>query len=267
MKSLKKKNRRAGQSKRNGNKGTTESKCRSLVPYDGNSNSVVVGGQEAEKSFLEETPVDVILAEPKPSVEMLAKQIGLRWHRTLEGIFETARIVAHADATLKSPDKKLLMQQLNMKKSYFSKLARIGRDERIQRSNVIKALLPNISVMYAMTYWTDEKVAEYVARESKPTTSSKKENSLQLELSTKRIPRAADRVLTFLNNMTVEQAREIDEVLNQLEGKYPLQVDSYSGKFYGRVFALVDDFPRFPSPLDSIDPDLALLPARAEAAE
>jgi hypothetical protein len=158
MKSLKKKNRRAGQSKRNGNKGTTESKCRSLVPYDGNSNSVVVGGQDAAKSFLEETPVDVILAEPKPSVEMLAKQIGLRWHRTLEGIFETARIVAHADATLKSPDKKLLMQQLNMKKSYFSKLARIGRDERIQRSNVIKALLPNISVMYAMTYWTDERL-------------------------------------------------------------------------------------------------------------
>jgi len=266
MKSLKKKNRRAGQSKRNENKGTTESKCRSLVPYDGNSNSVVVRKQDFAKSFLEETPVDVILAQPKPSIEMLARQIGLRWHRSLKGIFEAARIAAHADATLKPADKKTLMQQIDMKKSYFSKLVQIGRDKRLHDPEVRKALTPNVSYIYKMTLASDEDIAHVVACATK-LDYEQKEKLPPFGLTSRQIPRGANRIITFLSTMTTEIARKFDADLNRLEKKYPIQVDSFSGDHIPSTYVLVRRFPRFPRPLDSTDSDLALLPARAEAAK
>jgi hypothetical protein len=53
------------------------------------------------ESFPEETSLAEILAMKKPTVEVFAAQIGLRWQKSVRGIVEAGQLAAHAYATLK----------------------------------------------------------------------------------------------------------------------------------------------------------------------
>ena len=196
---------------------------------------------------------------------MLATQIGLRWHRSLNGIFEVCQLAAYAAKKLKSKEKKLLMERLGMKKSYFSKLVKIGSDKRLQLSNVLPALLPNVTFLYTVTGWTDEEIALFVRRKNsgKPITAAQsQEHKSWCGVSSRRIPVAANRVILFGSEMTAELACEVDAILNELERKYPLQVDSRSHPSFDRTYTIVEDFPRTPAPLDLLkNPQPAIIDA------
>lgn len=94
------------------------------------------------ESFPEETSVAEILAMKKPTVELFVAQIGVRWQKTVKGVFEVAQLAAHAAVVLKPKEKKRLMGRLHMKKSYFSKLVRIGLDMGLKDPEVFQLLRP-----------------------------------------------------------------------------------------------------------------------------
>jgi hypothetical protein len=223
------------------------------------SNAAIAPAVDASESFSQETPVAEILANRKPSVDLLAGQICLRWHRSMSGIIEACRLAAHADATLKAKEKKVLMGRLGIKKSYFSKLVKIGRDKRLQRKKVLQSLKPNVTQMYAMTRWADEDIVDYVKSERPLASNASKspgQNSTKLVrdyMPSNPVARAIHRAIEF-GAITADQVRAVDAILNDMERKYPIYVLSCSDEsaVFNARYTLIEDFPRCPAPLDQI---------------
>jgi hypothetical protein len=145
------------------------------------------------------------------------------------------------------------MERLGMKKSFFSKLAKIGRDKRLVREEVYRALPPNITLIYGLTSWTDEDIAGYIklgkfSRPAMPRSSTNNKDTITLFARSNRIPVAADRVIQFEDNVTPEQIRAVDAMLYELEGRFPVSVGSVSDSWSSdRRFVLLDRFPRDPA--------------------
>jgi len=224
----------------------------------GESGTSLVPLAHDSKSFLQETPVAEILANPKPTVDVFIGQINVRWQKSVRGIIEAGQLAYHAHLTLKSKDKKLLMDRLQFKKSYFSKLVQIGRDKRLQREEVFCALPANITFIYSITHWTDEDIATRIkfgkfARPAMPRSATNNKESALLFRHSKRVPVAADRVVQFDDQITPEQIREVDAILYELENRFPVSVGSCSDSWSTNLrFWLLTRFPRDPAPLDQI---------------
>ncbi len=80
-----------------------------------------------------------------------AQAINSSWTKTLEGILETARLCAEANAELEPKAKATLLGQLSFKHATFSKLAKIGKDNRLYEHDIREHLPPNYSTPYAVT--------------------------------------------------------------------------------------------------------------------
>src|SRR5262249_44950330 len=138
----------------------------------------------------------------------------------------------------------------------------------------------NVTLIYSMTSWMDEDIADYVKSgtvvsfktviEQNP--RRKKDSKFpEYTILSRPIAREADRIIVF-GGITTQQAHEVDAILNELERNYPVSVRSWSHtEAYSPHYSLNSDFPRYPAPLDFVGPperwSLAGIQLQIEAAE
>jgi len=87
-----------------------------------------------------------------------AERITGAWHNSVDSVFEMSRLCAEADQRLDDDDKKELIARLPFDRTRFVKLAKIGRDQRLQDPQ-IRSLLPNHHTMlYELAGLTDDEL-------------------------------------------------------------------------------------------------------------
>ena len=82
------------------------------------------------------------------SIPDYAKLINASWHKTTESVLETARLCAEANNKLGTEGTKKLIQNLDFSLATFSKLLKIGQDNRLQAPKVKSLLPPNYTIVY-----------------------------------------------------------------------------------------------------------------------
>lgn len=90
-------------------------------------------------------------------IEKAASAINAAWNKSVAAIFETARLCADAEQGGKYGKKELtqLKSLLHFSPPTFSKLAKIGKDARLQTTSVQKLLPPQYSIIYEIAQLDD----------------------------------------------------------------------------------------------------------------
>lgn len=96
-----------------------------------------------------------IVTEDRTKADYYVPQICRSWTKSTEGVLETASICAMAQKALPADELDALRSRLPFDSSTFSKLAKVGRDDRF-RSPEVKRLLPSkFSVAYELSKLSD----------------------------------------------------------------------------------------------------------------
>jgi hypothetical protein len=99
---------------------------------------------------------------PASEIDGYVQKIEGTWKKTLDGILDTAKLCAEASDKLNAKDKARLLGQLSFRPTTFSKLAKVGKDERLRRPGIIKYLPPNYSTLYAVAKLDDKQLDEAI---------------------------------------------------------------------------------------------------------
>jgi len=102
-------------------------------------------------------------AQQPLSVEQYLEHITGAWHETVEGIFKQARICAHADENLDDCRREELIERLPFERTRFVKLAKIGRDQRLQDPRMLPLLPDHHTILYEVSGLNDEELTSAVA--------------------------------------------------------------------------------------------------------
>ena len=85
-----------------------------------------------------------------------AHEINSSWKETTDGLLKTACLCATAYQELKPEEKRELMGKLDFSASTFSKLAKIGGNDRLHAITNRPLLPPNFSIMYEVVKLKDD---------------------------------------------------------------------------------------------------------------
>lgn len=89
-------------------------------------------------------------------VEEYRSKIEASWFKSTIGIIETCRHCAEAEAKLTSEQRKCLYDRLPFDRSWFQKLVKIGRDVRLQSSDIVRLLPASATTIYALAKLQDD---------------------------------------------------------------------------------------------------------------
>ena len=84
-------------------------------------------------------------------VTYYVKHIQANWAKAADSILEVSRLCAEANRELSPQDKADLREVLQFSSAMFSKLAKIGADQRLQKPTMQKLLPPNYSIIYEVS--------------------------------------------------------------------------------------------------------------------
>ena len=98
-------------------------------------------------------------------VREYAERIKAEWHKSTESIFEIARLCAEAKEKLDDDDKKELIERLPFERTRFSKLAKVGEDQRLQNPQILPLLPPHHTILADLTNLSDFELAAAVEAE------------------------------------------------------------------------------------------------------
>ena len=91
----------------------------------------------------------IVSTQPKKqSVSWYQKEITKAWHKTVEGILETASLVAEAEERLDPPEWEQLKNGLPFADSVRSMMLGIGRTNRFGPRRIQKLLPANYNILY-----------------------------------------------------------------------------------------------------------------------
>jgi hypothetical protein len=100
------------------------------------------------------------------SVACYAESIGESWRRSVEAIMEVARLCVEASERLTPQERRELVDRLPFSDTVFSKLTKIGKNERLQTPEVQRLLPPNWTIIYSLAalhkYELDQVIAARV---------------------------------------------------------------------------------------------------------
>jgi hypothetical protein len=82
------------------------------------------------------------------TIQDRAAAINASWHKTTDGVLETARLCAEADHKLRAAEKSKFFEQLDFNKATFSKLSKIGSQHHLEEDDIRHYLPPNYTVVY-----------------------------------------------------------------------------------------------------------------------
>jgi archaellum component FlaC len=189
-------------------------------------------------------------------------RIEANWQKITTSIVAVAKACAEANDTLSASEKKMLLEQLPFGQAVFSKLAAIGNDKRLHKSQILKSLPPSYSIIYEVTHLGDKELNAAVAHKTITPSASRSEIVLLRKVGkgAQRKPRSAnntsDKFAFFADirlpiGLKKERVREINRFLVQLEQndgakitrsidlpKYAQLMDRYESgqsKYYDRV--------------------------------
>lgn len=93
----------------------------------------------------------------------LARRINNSWRKTLDGVLETASLCAQSKGQLSLAEKDHLLTLLAFNASTFSKLAKIGEQERLMADGLRSQLPSGYSVLYEIALLSDRELDEALA--------------------------------------------------------------------------------------------------------
>jgi hypothetical protein len=91
-------------------------------------------------------------------VSEYAERITGAWHNSVDSVFEMSRLCAEADQRLNDDDKKELIARLPFDRTRFVKLAKIGRDQRLQDPQIRPLLPDHHTILYELAGLTDDEL-------------------------------------------------------------------------------------------------------------
>lgn len=106
--------------------------------------------KQQEKVFTGEI-LEPVTGTAHPTVTTFVTGIRENWTKATNAILEVAELCAKANRELNKAEKKELLKQLPFSPAAFSKLVKIGDDERLKRTDVAVCLPPNYSIIYELT--------------------------------------------------------------------------------------------------------------------
>ena len=96
-------------------------------------------------------------------VSEYAERITGAWHNSVDSVFEMSRLCAEADQRLNDDDKKELIARLPFDRTRFVKLAKVGRDQRLQDPQIRPLLPEHHTILYELAGLTDDELKAAVA--------------------------------------------------------------------------------------------------------
>jgi hypothetical protein len=118
----------------------------------------------SKKRKLRQTPTPLLIhlglcpgAQPLLVTEY-AERITGAWHKSVDSVFEMSRLCAEADQRLNDDDKKELIARLPFDRTRFVKLAKIGRDQRLQDPQIRLLLPDHHTMLYELAGLTDDEL-------------------------------------------------------------------------------------------------------------
>jgi hypothetical protein len=91
-------------------------------------------------------------------VSEYAERITGAWHNSVDSVFEMSRLCAEADQRLNDDDKKELIARLPFDRTRFVKLAKVGRDQRLQDPQIRPLLPDHHTMLYELAGLTDDEL-------------------------------------------------------------------------------------------------------------
>jgi hypothetical protein len=91
-------------------------------------------------------------------VSEYAERITGAWHNSVDSVFEMSRLCAEADQGLNDDDKKELIARLPFDRTRFVKLAKVGRDQRLQDLQIRSLLPDHHTMLYELAGLTDNEL-------------------------------------------------------------------------------------------------------------
>jgi hypothetical protein len=91
-------------------------------------------------------------------VSEYAERITGAWHKSVDSVFEMSRLCAEADQRLNDDDKKELIARLPFDRTRFVKLAKVGRDERLNDPQIRPLLPPHHTILHEVAGLTDDEL-------------------------------------------------------------------------------------------------------------
>ena len=110
------------------------------------------------------TPLSILFDEcpGAQSVDEYAELISPAWQKSLDATFEVCKLCADADQNLDDAKKKELIARLPFDRTRFVKLAKIGRDQRLQDPQIRPLLPHHHTTLYQLAGLNDHELAAAV---------------------------------------------------------------------------------------------------------
>lgn len=185
------------------------------------------------------------------TVASYVKAINASWHKSTDGILETAKVCAEAEKKLSKDEKTKLFKDLVFSKATFSKLAKVGSQARLLNEDVKPLLPPNYSILYVIAKLSEKDLRQAIKDgiiNPDMSRADLEEWVAEQSGNGKKDDEKIDRVIaTLLVPSNFERETELQQAIDKLKGDFGLVVQrprDLEVEAEGRMMRKIDDYIR-----------------------